>query len=36
VGESSIIGIHTVSYSLLDIGTQKLLNDYGVLVIYRA
>ena len=35
VGEPNIIGIHTVSYSLLDIGTQKLLNDYGVLVIYR-
>ena len=35
IGEPNIIGIHTVSYSLLDIGTQKLLNDYGVLVIYR-
>jgi DNA-directed RNA polymerase subunit RPC12/RpoP len=35
VGETNLIGIHTVSYSLLDIGTQKLLNDYGVLVIYR-
>ena len=35
VGEPNIIGIHTVSYSMLDIGTQKLLNDYGVLVIYR-
>jgi DNA-directed RNA polymerase subunit RPC12/RpoP len=35
VGEANIIGIHTVSYSLLDIGTQKLLNDYGVLVVYR-
>ncbi len=35
VGESNIIGIHTVSYTFLDIGTQKLLNDYGLLVIYR-
>jgi DNA-directed RNA polymerase subunit RPC12/RpoP len=35
VGESNIIGIHTVSYTHLDIGTQKMLNDYGVLVIYR-
>jgi hypothetical protein len=35
VGEANIIGIHTISYSFLDIGTQKLLNDYGVLVIYR-
>ncbi len=35
VGEPNIIGIHTISYTLLDIGTQKLLNDYGLLVIYR-
>ena len=35
VGESNIIGIHTVSYTHLDITTQKMLNDYGVLVIYR-
>jgi DNA-directed RNA polymerase subunit RPC12/RpoP len=35
VGEPNIIGIHTISYSFLDIGTQKLLNDYGVLVVYR-
>lgn len=35
VGEANIIGVHTISYSHLDIGTQKLLNDYGLLVIYR-
>jgi DNA-directed RNA polymerase subunit RPC12/RpoP len=35
VGESNIIGIHTVSYSHVDAGSQKLLNDYGVLVVYR-
>jgi len=35
VGESNIVGIHTVSYTHLDIGTQKMLNDYGLLVIYR-
>jgi DNA-directed RNA polymerase subunit RPC12/RpoP len=35
VGEANLIGIHMVSYSVLDIGTQKLLNDYGMLVIYR-
>ncbi|MEI9961874.1 MAG: hypothetical protein WDM76_12305 [Limisphaerales bacterium] len=35
IGEANIIGIHTISYSYLDIGTQKLLNDYGLLVIYR-
>ena len=35
VGESNIIGVHTVSYTHLDIGTQKMMNDYGILVIYR-
>jgi DNA-directed RNA polymerase subunit RPC12/RpoP len=35
VGEANIIGIHTVSYTHLDITSQKMLNDYGVLVIYR-
>jgi len=35
VGETNIIAMHTVSYTFLDIGTQKLLNDYGLMVIYR-
>ncbi len=35
VGESNIIAMHTISYTHLDIGTQKLLNDYGLLVLYR-
>jgi len=35
VGESSIIAMHTISYTHLDIGTQKMLNDYGLLVLYR-
>lgn len=35
VGESSIISITTISYTYLDIGTQKLLTDFGVLIVYR-
>ena len=35
VGEPNIIAMHTISYTFLDIGTQKLLNDYGLMVIYR-
>ncbi|MEI9866147.1 MAG: hypothetical protein WDN00_16655 [Limisphaerales bacterium] len=35
VGETNIVGIHTISYNYLDIGTQKLLTDFGVMVIYR-
>lgn len=33
--EADIIGIHTISYTFFDVGTQKILNDYGVLVVYR-
>jgi DNA-directed RNA polymerase subunit RPC12/RpoP len=35
VGEANVISITTLTYTHLDIGTQKLLTDFGVLVIYR-
>jgi DNA-directed RNA polymerase subunit RPC12/RpoP len=35
VGEANLIGVHTISYNYFDVGTQKILSDYGVLVIYR-
>ncbi|MGH7972029.1 MAG: hypothetical protein ACREIC_25230 [Limisphaerales bacterium] len=35
VGESNIISITPINYTILDIGTQKLMTEYGVLVIYR-
>jgi DNA-directed RNA polymerase subunit RPC12/RpoP len=35
IGESNIISITTISYSYLDIGTQKLLTDFGVLIVYK-
>jgi hypothetical protein len=35
VGESSIISINVLTYTHLDIGTQKLMTDFGVLIIYR-
>ena len=35
IGEANLIGIHTISYTHFDVGTQKILNDYGVLMIYR-
>jgi DNA-directed RNA polymerase subunit RPC12/RpoP len=34
-GEANIIGIHTISYTLFDVTTQKMMTDYGVLVVYR-
>ena len=35
VGEANLIAVHTISYTHFDVGTQKLLTDYGVLVLYR-
>jgi hypothetical protein len=35
VGETNIISINTLNYSHLDIGTQKLLTDFGVMIVYR-
>ena len=35
VGEPNIISISTLSYTHLDIGTQKLLTDFGVMIVYR-
>ncbi len=35
VGEANVISINTLSYTHLDIGTQKLLTDFGVMVVYR-
>jgi DNA-directed RNA polymerase subunit RPC12/RpoP len=35
VGESNIISINTVNYTHIDIGSQKLLTDYGVLIVYK-
>ena len=35
VGETNLIGVHTVNYTFLDIGTQKILTDFGLLIVYR-
>jgi len=35
IGESNIVSINTLSYTHLDIGSQKLLTDYGVLIVYK-
>jgi ribosomal protein S27E len=35
IGEASIIQWIPVNYSYLDIGTQKQLNDFGVMIVYR-
>jgi DNA-directed RNA polymerase subunit RPC12/RpoP len=35
VGEANIISINSLNYTFLDIGTQKLMTEYGVLVVYK-
>jgi hypothetical protein len=35
VGEVNIIGIHTISFEHFDVQTQKIMADFGILIIYR-
>ena len=35
VGEPNVISITQLTYTHLDIGTQKLLTDFGVMIVYR-
>jgi hypothetical protein len=35
IGEANVISITTLTYTHLDIGTQKLLTDFGVMIVYR-
>jgi DNA-directed RNA polymerase subunit RPC12/RpoP len=35
IGEANVISITTLTYTHLDIGTQKLMTDFGVMVVYR-
>ena len=35
VGERNIVSLTTISYSHVDISSQKLLTDYGVMIVYR-
>jgi DNA-directed RNA polymerase subunit RPC12/RpoP len=35
IGESNIISINPINYTIIDIGSQKLLTDYGVFIVYR-
>lgn len=35
IGEANVISITTLTYTHLDIGSQKLLTDFGVMVVYK-
>lgn len=35
IGEEAIVSINTINYSYVEMGSQKLLNDFGVLIVYK-
>jgi len=35
IGEANLISLHMFNYEHFDVGTQKVLVDFGVLVVYR-
>ena len=35
IGETNIINISPLTYTHLDIGTQKLMTEYAVLIVYK-
>jgi|SRR5277367_486524 len=35
IGEQNIVSINTINYSHIDIASQKLLSDYGILIVYK-
>ena len=35
VGEQFVVSITAINYSVLDISSQKLMTDYGVLIVYK-
>jgi DNA-directed RNA polymerase subunit RPC12/RpoP len=35
IGEANFVAIHPVGYTHFDVGTQKVVEDYGLIVIYR-
>jgi DNA-directed RNA polymerase subunit RPC12/RpoP len=35
IGEANLIGIHMTEYTYLDVGTQKIFMDFGMVIVYR-
>jgi predicted RNA-binding Zn-ribbon protein involved in translation (DUF1610 family) len=35
IGEQNIIGVHTISYEHFDVQSQKVMTDYGLVIIHR-
>lgn len=35
IGETNVVSLTPLTYTHLDIGSQKLMSDYAVMVVYR-
>ena len=35
IGEANVVSLNTLTYTHVDIGTQKLLTDFAVMIVYR-
>jgi hypothetical protein len=35
IGEHNIISLHTINYEHFDVQTQKVMTDYGLVIVYR-
>jgi hypothetical protein len=35
VGEQNVVSVKTITYNYVDVGSQKVLGDYGVLIVYK-
>jgi hypothetical protein len=35
IGDANLVSVSSINYSTLDIGSQKILTDYGVMIVYR-
>ncbi len=35
IGETNLVGIHVLAYDCFDVTTQKVMGDYGVMIVFR-
>jgi DNA-directed RNA polymerase subunit RPC12/RpoP len=35
IGEHNIVSVHTINFEHFDVQTQKVMTDYGIVIIYR-
>ena len=35
IGDDNVVSIHPISYTYVEMGSQKILSDYGVIIVYK-